>query len=189
MGKQTVKLEGLTPLILHSDRTVNVFDPEVKRHKALAGKRVKTEEDQLAVALSEWRLSMYHHPETGPFLPSRNLEAAILDAAKLQRLGSKCRGAVTISAERLPLEYEGPRTLAELEKLEAFRDVRSVKVQKARIMRCRPIFKEWSITATIQFNPAIVKRTDLIKMLEATGAQVGIGDHRPKYGRFSVTPL
>jgi hypothetical protein len=184
-----VKITGMSPLIVHSDRTVNVFDPDVKKHKALAGKKVKTEEEQLAVALSEWRLSLYFDPTAGPYLPSRNLEAAILDAARLQRLGKKFLGAVTIQEEMLPLEYDGPRTLAELEKLDAFRDVRGVRVQKARILRCRPVFREWAVSATLQFDPATVKKVDLLKTLEATGSQIGVGDHRPRHGRFTVTEV
>lgn len=65
-------------------------------------------------------------------------------------------------------------------------DEQSVVIQKARIMRARPRFDEWSLEFEIQNIDERIS-TDLIKeVLENLGKYQGIGDNRPRYGRFMV---
>ncbi|WP_306537270.1 hypothetical protein [Geobacter sp.] len=182
-----VKITGIAPLLMHSARSINPLDATVQGHKELTGKRKKDDSDHRAIALSEWHLSLYHDDEHGVYLPGENLEAAIIEAAKLVRTGKKfLQGGVMVREKRLPLQYDGPKDPEELVLQPRFVDLRAVRVQQARVMRCRPIFPEWSCEATVDFNPSTIKRADVVKALIDAGSCIGLGNLRPRYGRFKV---
>lgn len=66
-------------------------------------------------------------------------------------------------------------------------DKQSVKVNQARVSRYRPRWDKWELGFKInildeQFSPEVLK-----EILEYAGSAKGIGDYRPKYGRFKVT--
>ena len=70
-----------------------------------------------------------------------------------------------------------------------YKDIRGVKVGTARVMRCRPIFRKWSIVVDIKYNPEMANEADVAKAMADAGQQVGLGDFRPKFGRFEVELL
>lgn len=69
-------------------------------------------------------------------------------------------------------------------------DRRSVVVGKARVLRCRPIFEEWSIRVALEINTAILNPDMVRESLALAGMIVGVGDFRPekggRFGRFAV---
>lgn len=189
MEKIVVRITGESPLLMHSARLSNPFDPITKAHKVLTSKRKKTEEDQEAIARSEWEGGMYHDG-SAPYLPGMLLKAALRDGAKLSRGGKDVSRAVRVLEDKLPLEYNGPKSVESLWADGGYFDIRSVAVQRARLMRCRPIFREWSVEATIMFLPDQIERVDVLRYLENAGQLIGVGDFRPDkggdFGRFSV---
>ena len=187
MERINVTLTGTSSLMQHKDTLSNPLHPLTKAHKLLTGKRKKTDEDHEAIAHSEWMASIYHADDIGPYVPAYMLEAAFMNAAKQQKLGTKFKSSVMLLEDRVPLEYTGPRDLEGLWGNHAYVDMRSVKVQTARLQRCRPIFHEWKLSFTVNYNPAIVERQEVIKALEDAGTLIGIGDYRPRYGKFSVS--
>ena len=66
-------------------------------------------------------------------------------------------------------------------------DRRAVIVNKSRIMRERPIFPEWELEFEIHLLDVQLKIEAVNTILVDAGQYVGIGDYRPKYGRFIVT--
>ena len=67
-----------------------------------------------------------------------------------------------------------------------FVDVRAVKVGTAKIMRSRPKFQEWGGVFTLQFNPEQINESEILQILTDAGSLVGVGDYRPRFGKFSV---
>jgi hypothetical protein len=66
-------------------------------------------------------------------------------------------------------------------------DQRPVVVQKSRIIRARPLINDWSATFTIQYDPQLVAEPLIIlEILSDAGRRIGVGDYRPRFGRFSV---
>ncbi len=65
-------------------------------------------------------------------------------------------------------------------------DSQSVKVQQARIMRCRPRFDEWRLRFQIVVSDERIQPLILKQILENAGLYIGIGDYRPKYGLFEI---
>ena len=65
-------------------------------------------------------------------------------------------------------------------------DCRGVKVGTSKIMRYRPILRKWSIKATIVVNEDVVNISEVKKAAQDAGALIGLGDYRPRFGRFNV---
>lgn len=180
-----VRLVGTRPLLMHSDIFSDPLNPLTKAHKALTGKRKKTDDDHEAIAKSEWRGGMYYDEELGPYVPGVNIEAAMVAGGKLSKLGTQLKRAVEVIDDRCPLLYSGPRTIEGLWE-GGFYDARSVKVQAARLMRYRPIFRDWSLECELAYDPEAIDREQVLESLRAAGAYCGLGDYRPKFGRFIV---
>jgi hypothetical protein len=53
-------------------------------------------------------------------------------------------------------------------------------------MRTRPIFRRWNLEATAHFDPDVLNLRDIEEVAADAGKLVGIGDWRPKHGRFSA---
>ena len=182
-----VKITGTRPLLMHADVFADPLNPLTKAHKAMTSKRKKTDEDHEAIAKSEWRGGLYID-DKGPFIPGVNIEAALVSGGKLSKLGTQLKRSVEIMDDRCYLEYEGPKSAEGLWD-DGFYDARSVKVQSARLMRYRPIFRKWSCVCEIAFDPDTINREQVLKCLEDAGLYCGVGDYRPKFGRFDVEVL
>jgi hypothetical protein len=70
-------------------------------------------------------------------------------------------------------------------------DRRPVVVQRARIVRERPMLKQWALSFEIEYDDDEIDRNTLKEILDFAGRRVGIGDFRPEkggpFGRFIVT--
>ena len=56
-------------------------------------------------------------------------------------------------------------------------------------MRTRARFPVWQITAEVEFLPSLLNRNDVLEIFDIAGFREGLGDWRPKFGKFSVTPI
>ena len=181
-----VKLTGLSPMMMHSDRYSNPLDPMTKAHKELTGKRKKTDEDHEMILHSEWNGSLYFDDKLGPYVPGINVESMLMEAAKMQKLGKKFKSAIMVLEDRIKVEYQGPRDRKKMFADQRFVDCRSVKVQQARLQRCRPIFHEWELNFTLNFDQSVIDLRDVSKALSDAGQLVGLGDFRPRFGKFAA---
>lgn len=176
-------------MLMHSDRFANPLDPFTKAHKELTVVRKKTDENHIAIARSEFIGSCYWSKQNGFFIPSQNMEALLIGAAKLCKLGVKFKQGVRVLEDVLPLDGFGTITPEKLWEDPDHIDVRGVKINNVKIMRYRPIFKKWSIAATIAFNEDVVSESDVKKALLDGGNLIGLGDYRPRFGRFDTEVL
>lgn len=186
MKTATYTIQGKTPLLMHSERLANPFDALTRELKALTGKRKKTEDDLLDIARVEWLGGLYSDDD-GIFMPGYNVFSSLIGGGKLHKLGTAIRRSAIIAEDRLALEYGG--TKGDHSKLfddKRFVDMRSVKVGTSKVMRCRPIFRDWKITFSVHYDESGLQRSDLDRCLQAAGTMIGLGDYRPRYGRFEV---
>lgn len=69
-------------------------------------------------------------------------------------------------------------------------DRQPVVVGKARVLRCRPCWKEWFMKIAFEVDAAILGRPQVFEALSLAGRIIGIGDYRPEkgggFGRFTV---
>lgn len=188
MESLKVRLTGASPLLLHNGQLADPLNPYAKQMKAVSGKRNKTDDDFQKLADLEYEGSLYVNDDGVVILPGALLEGAITGAAKKQRMGKVMQSAVVVP-EDAPIQHDGPQDVAGLVADSNMRLVAPVKVQTARVMRTRPLFKEWSVETEILFDPEQVNRDDMINIVNVAGDIIGVGDWRPKFGRFAVEVL
>jgi hypothetical protein len=65
--------------------------------------------------------------------------------------------------------------------------MRSVKIGTSKVLRARPKFDDWKLRFTIAFDESVLQIDDLMRVAQTAGAMTGIGDYRPRFGRFEVS--
>lgn len=178
-------LTGICPLLMHSEILVDAMHPKVRVHKQLTAKKKKTEADLEAIKRSEWELGMYRDNDA-PAVPVDWILAAVKGGARKVKLGKQAEGGVLPTVAWFPLEYKGPKDLEGMWASGEFLDYRGVRNQNAKVMRARPRFNEWKLRIELDINEDVINPGDVFAALELVGATIGIGDYRPRFGRFNV---
>lgn len=181
----TLTLIGYGGLVMHSGQLADPLNRFSRAIKAAAGRRTKTEADHEEVARLEFLGSLYLGADGAPCLPGEMLEACLQQGARKTKQGKQAAAGVIVE-HNAPLIYDGPRTADGLWADERFRLRTPVKVAQARVMRTRPIFRAWRAVAEVEFNATLVDQRSVIEWARAAGQQIGLGDWRPKFGRFAV---
>jgi hypothetical protein len=113
--------------------------------------------------------------------PATHIEGAMVKAATSFMLKGKktfkdaFRGGVFVEPDMIPHKHQ---------KWEI--DLQNVVIQRSRVVRSRPKFNKWELEFQIlcideRVTPAIIKQ-----ILVDAGKFHGIGDYRPRFGRFEV---
>ncbi|MDX3314642.1 hypothetical protein P1S61_37445 [Streptomyces sp. ME08-AFT2] len=181
-----ITITGTAELLMHNARLSNPLDTAAKAMKAVTSKRIKTDDDHEELARLEHLGSLYYDPEIGPYIPGQNIERSLVDAAKVTKSGVKVTRGVFVSSNINPLAYKGPRDIDGLWADENFRHMASVKVQQNRVMRCRPMFRTWRTEAEGTLDTRVLSLDELQSIADTAGSMIGIGDYRPRYGRFTA---
>ena len=189
---ETIKfqLTGIAPILQHNGELANPNNKWTKAIKEISGKRMKTEEDFEEMARLEFLGSLYMNGN-GPCIPSFVLEATLIGkggAARKEKMGRQAAAGLFVPDD-YDLVYEGPRDANELWADGNFAFVAMVKIQQNKVARTRPIFKDWSAEVAVQFSPGIINEGDVIRWMDVAGAEVGLMDWRPRYGRFEAEVL
>lgn len=143
----------------------------------------------------EWKEYLYATKDGQIYQPSSHIEGAMVKAAASFKVVGK-RGksykdlfsanvfvdpveilhGVTVPDE---LDADGDKPL--------YLDLRPVVIQRARVVRIRPTFKPgWKLSFVINVIDDEVNFETVNDVLTLAGKAVGIGDFRPKFGRFMV---
>jgi hypothetical protein len=170
MKKISVIIKGVAPLLQ------NRFPIEdYGANKSRAKKKVYVPED-------EAKKSLYQNEQIGIYEPSEHILASMIKAGtKFLFEGKKTykdiiSTSVLVEPECIPLTTNKPYII----------DSRPVVIGRARIVRSRPRFEDWQLEFTItildeqNISPSIIK-----EILDVSGNS-GIGDYRPRFGRFQV---
>jgi hypothetical protein len=194
ISKIAVTLTGNTPLLMHNAALSDDFNPTVREMKRINAKRTKkTDEDKIEVARLEFIGGMYYDNELGPVIPSKMLNATILNSAKITReRPTVVRAGLVFDGLQYKLEYDGPRDLDSLwgDGTSKFVSRESIAVQASRVMRTRPIFCDWGVSFNVEFDTAELDPDRFAEFVIKAGKMVGVGDWRPQkngpYGKFSA---
>lgn len=144
----------------------------------------------------EWRDYFYSDKDGNIFQPAAHIEGALVKSAvnfKIQGKRGKTfkdlfRAAVFITPDEIPHGMTVPDELDTDADKPLYLDLRPVVVQRARVVRIRPAFKAgWELEFTIEVIDDSIDSELVHDVLILAGKTVGIGDFRPKFGRFSVT--
>lgn len=180
-----VVIRGISPLLMHNGQTADPLNKFSKQMKAITGKRKKTEEDYAEMSKIEWHAGLYVDKDGDLIIPSTLIEASIQDGAKKSKLGKAFKSAVFINDDA-KLDIGTKKKASELWGDDQYRDVRGVRVGQSRVMRTRPVFNQWKCSFVLHFDDEQVNEADVVRAMEDAGSKSGLGDFRPRFGRFEI---
>jgi hypothetical protein len=181
-----VSVEGIAPLMQHRYPLPDFGD------LSKGGKKKTGEQDYS----QEWREYLYLSPEGDIYQPATHFDGAMVKAAagyKIQGARGKTykdlfKGNVFVSPDAI---YHGVKVPDELDAdadKPLYLDVRPVVIQRARVVRVRPCFSAgWKLDFEITVLDDQLPKNVLNEVLTLAGRTVGVGDFRPRFGRFMVT--
>jgi len=181
----TYLITGDAPLIMHNGALANPLSAASKQLKQVSSKKKKTDADFERMAEIEFKAGLYMDDDSGPVIPGENIEATLYSAAKITKEGKIAKSACFVPKHAV-LHYDGPRDADGLWQEEEFRNCVGVKVGMSRIMRTRPIFKDWSAVIEVEYEDSIVNEEQVDRWVNAAGTQIGLCDWRPRCGRFTA---
>lgn len=189
MARIKVQLVGTTPLMLHNIALADPDNPIVQEISAITKKRTKTEEDRRAIEKLEWYGGLYLVDGIqGPIMPTANIRKCFIQGAKNSKKGTQMQRAIAFTDLYVPIAYDGPRDIDELFQLKQFHNRASVGIQGKRVMRVRPQFPTWAISATAELLTEAMDEADFRNYAEFAGRAEGLCENRVNgYGRFTVT--
>jgi len=130
---------------------------------------------------------VYRNDDGAICLPGEYLRGSIVNAAKFRQDPRSPRKSA------MDLVKAGIVVLTPLASLGSdkwdYEDRRRVVVQRNAITRVRPAFKAgWECSIDLAVNvPEYISEAFLRDLLGMAGRLIGVGDHRPSFGRFDVT--
>jgi len=184
MERVFVSIVGVSPGLLHH-RFPEVVMAGLVNPIKLSGKAhlEPAEEAELAVYRGEDGFIVH---------PAEHIYSCMVRAAgsfQVQGQGKKTykdavKGALLVEPEPIiPLLTRDGERIREYEI-----DARPARVQKARIMRHRPCYQEWRLDFHLLLLEPDTLPVEVANAILVKGGQtVGIGDYRPRFGRFTVT--
>lgn len=187
-----LRLTGRTPLLMHNIRLADPEDPIVEQIKKITAKKSKqTKDDRAEVSRLEWRGSLYaavdQNGDEFVSFPTFNVRRSLEEAAKVNRLGTAVRRALSFEDIEVPLTYPGPENFDKLYDDPAYRHRAAVGIQKSRTMRIRPQFKKWSLAVPGLLLTNVLDFDALVDIARLAGLAEGLGDFRTGgFGRFDV---
>jgi hypothetical protein len=184
LNEAIYKVKGTSAMLMHNAQLANPLNDWSRAIKKISGKRKKTDEDHIEMARLEFLGGLYWNGKAF-VVPSSNWESALTEGAKKVKMGKAIKSAIFINEDSV-LSFDGPKTPDDRWAVPACRDQRSAKVGTARVIRTRPLFTGWSCEIKVMFDPELIDRSAIDGIFDITGRQIGIGDYRPKFGRFEV---
>lgn len=181
----TFRVTGQAPLLMHNGQLADPLNHFSRLKAQISKKRGKTDADFQELARLEFLGSLYYQKTIGPGIPGELIEATLINAAKKSKKGQQAKAGLLIN-DFFPLEYAGPREPDEMWQTGEFHLTIGVKQQNNRIMRTRPMFKDWACVFVVEYLPDQLNPREIEDFVHTAGSIVGFGDWRPKYGRFTA---
>lgn len=173
MRKIKVRIEGTAPLLQHKMTT--------ETEAQLASKTKK----RVGQAKGDNPESYLYKDDKGKICqPAEHIVQAIIKRLtnyKIQGKGKKTykemgQGCLNITPELIVHEKQA-----------WIADQRTVVVNRGRVVRLRPRFNDWALSFIIEIMNDEMPVEVVKGALDDAGREGGLGDYRPRFGRFIVT--
>ena len=174
MTQLCVTIKGTRPLLMHS--TAAMLLPK--------NMKVKSSEHD---PNEEARNSLYLNDEKQICVPSMAILSAMRKAAvNIKKAGAGKKTLKDFVFSGLQIEED----LIVLPDQNYTVDIRPVVVMRARILRARPLFKNWGITFHVNIVDEQTWDAGMVRgLLEEAGKFQGLLDFRPLFGTFEVVSV
>lgn len=176
MKKIKVEIVGETPLLMNSPQAMIEQAMGSNLTKVTKKRDMVKDAEKLAYKTSKGEL----------YIPAEAIKGSMVNASAYKKAGKYAlrpfiAGAVMIKPTQIGLGTK----IYEL-------DIRTVVIQKARVVKARPMLENWKASFEIWYNEELLNDPDTIRVcLEEAGGRVGILDFRPQklgnFGMFKVT--
>lgn len=169
-----VRIRGTSPL-LHNRMALP--DEAAEEPRALGGAQDYS---------GEWKQRMYRDELLGCYIPADHIYGLLPKAGadfQIKGRGKKTyrdllKAIVLVDEERIAIDRDAPDEI----------DRRYVAVNRNRVLRSRPRYAPgWEACFTLTVLDDQFRAELLEEILRHGGQRVGIGDYRPRFGRFAVT--
>jgi len=175
MKKYEVEIKGITPLLMNKPEQMGFDVQWVEKH---------AHEDWEKEALKK----LYIDAEGTIYQPATHIEQALIEGGKKIRV--KGKGKSTYSKLFGSMVSVEPDAIPHLNpKYEIHKALVVIPSTKGRVMRYRPMFKEWGLKFNVLAEDEI-DESALKEAFEIAGKYSGLGDWRPqkkgKFGKFQV---
>jgi hypothetical protein len=173
--KFSVKIEGSAPLLMHRFITSAEKPKEAKKQDR---KGIVRDPEQ------EAKQAAYILPNGKLYQPAEHIERAMVKAGTSYIIpGAGKKTYKDAIAGGVFIEQQEITHLIQ----KAVVDIRPVRVQNARIERARMRLDKWALEFSMVVTDERITPDTLKSILKDAGSFIGIGDYRPKFGRFEVT--
>ena len=180
MKKYEIELKGATNLL------INKYSHELNKEKSdISNEKLPEWQEK------NWKRKAIYDNENNLILPDTYITGSLRMGAYASGLQlSKKKGKKTISKGFIDgnLLIENSPIIEEFTKLIPFDS--NVKIGKATIMSIRPMLeKGWKVKFNIIDLNEMFTKDELERLFDYCGKFIGIGDWRPKFGRYIVTSV
>ena len=198
-----VELNGTSGLLLSNNLCSDPLSDAAKTKKHFTGKRTKADADHQNLRVIDWVFSGYWSTPgevliddsdnsvsfegfADPYLPSQNFQRCLRNGAAAFKLGKEVERALIVENEAR-IEYDGPRTAAEMLRQPRFILTSPVVRMKTTNWVTRLIIPQWSVKYELTVDDDRISVDALERIIGAAGRFEGLGTWRPRYGRFIGT--
>jgi hypothetical protein len=172
MDTINVRIRGIAPLLQH--RYIFKDEQDTKTTKKTGAKDYS----------EEWKKSMYFDDKLGIYQPAIHIEGAMIKAATNFQVTGK--GKKTYKDLFKSAVFCSPEKILHNKRDPDFIHKALVRVNGGGVERLRPAFKDWYLEFNIQVLDEQIDKDVVNQVLTHAGRFVGIGDFRPRFGRFAI---
>lgn len=181
MKTVTVTIKGISPVIINRFKE----NDELPKKMKASGKKDYGSPRQQGEATA------YQDADGKCWIPSSWIKGCIQTVASDYKLPSSRKSVKSVSGGAIIPTEEKLYFLEQYKTKDIEIDSRPCVVQRARIMRHRARFEEWSLRFDLEIDEDILDLENVHEILGAAGRRAGLGDYRPQrggpFGRFIIT--
>lgn len=176
MKKVKVEITGLSPLLMNNPKSM--IDAAQGTGVVQTTKKYDLEKEAAKLA--------YFNSKGELYVSAEAIKGSLINAAAYKKAGKFAMkpliaGGVIITPGEISLNTK-KYTL----------DIRTVVIQRARVVKARPKIENWKLNFELMYNEELIQNSNLIKdVLIEAGQRIGILDFRPQkmgsFGMFKVT--
>lgn len=187
MESLKVKMIGLVDMLQHNVQLSNPMSEAAQLLKAATkkGGNNKKPEHYMEMARLEFIGGLYMR-DWKYIIPQEQIEMMLACTTWELFKISKANAVACIEVDEpfILTHYDGPEKPEDRFGDPNCMDQRMVVVQKKKVLRTRPRFSNWVAEGTVNFVSPMDE--DKIKDAFEVSGSKGVGDYRPKFGRFTV---
>jgi len=165
-----VEIEGISPLLMNSPKSM--LEPTPSTRKKTSSYNQKEEAEKVAYRNAKGKL----------YVPSTAIKGTMIGAASYKKAGKFTLRPLIASAVRVV----GNELILDKQTYDI--DLRTVVIQRARVVKARPVINKWKLKFELDIDTSSIADLNIVKEnLEDAGFRVGILDFRPqKLGEFGM---